>query len=637
MLMASLLASGGAIAQPGESVAPLTNADQTFLALREAARMNDSAKAAILGAQLADYPVPSYVAYYVLKPQLFDSANHAQLDAPDAPIQDFLQRYAGLAIADRLRNDYLLVLGARHDWSRFDDQYRQFVLNDDTQVKCYALQSRAMRGENVANAARALLVDPKNYGDGCVDLIGVLTQKKQFSQEDGWRQIRLAYEQNYVGVGNRIADALGDEWPRAELFRQAAAGSLIRTSQDVPEGQLQQLNALALVRMARNDPERAAAALPQVALTSAQRAQVWGSIAYLAALNQLPSAQMWYHYAGSAALSNPASEWRARTALRAGDWKGVRTAIAALPDSLRSDPAWIYWNARALREAGQTGAAQSGFTQIADQFNFYGQLANEELGRKITVPAPAPIPDAQVAAVANLPGFQLAQRFYAMGMRFEGNREWNWTLRPMSDAQLLASAEYARRIGLYDRTVNTADRTKTEHDFALRYLAPFYPIVQREAVRTGLDIEWAYGLMRQESRFASNARSVVGASGLMQLMPGTAKLVAKKIGLSLPRSGQAHSIETNIALGSYYLADLDQRFDNSLVLASAGYNAGPNRAQKWRAALPYPVEGAIFAETIPFSETRDYVKNVLSNTTYYAVLFEGRPQSLKARLGSIAP
>jgi soluble lytic murein transglycosylase len=632
-----LLAAGACAAQPA---APLQPSDQVFLALRDAARNNDAPTAAMLGAQLGGYAPQSYVDYFMLKPQLFDSGSHALADAPDAPVQAFLQRYDGLAIADRLRNDYLLVLGARHDWNNFDAQYSRFVLNDDTQVKCYALESRAAHGENVAAAARTLLVDPKGYGDGCVDLINALAQQNQFGSDDVWQQIRIAYEQNYVNTGNRIADALGAERPDPSVFDKVASAPPLYLARGIGSGKwFQELGVLALVRMARNDPAAAAASFDRVgpALSGKRRAEAWGSIAYLAALRRMPEALDWYRNAKDATLSNPAYEWRVRTALLAGDWKMVRTSIEAMPAPLRNQPSWVYWHARALREEGKEGEAQQEFAQIAPQFNFYGQLASEELGQKITTPPKTVVADADVAAVAGLPGFQLAQRFYAMNLRFEGNREWNWTLRNMSDRQLLASAEYARRIELYDRTVNTADRTVSEHDFSLRYVSPFRDIVQRDAVTTGLDIEWAYGLIRQESRFIINAQSGVGATGLMQLMPGTAKLVAKKIGLGALSPAQMADLDTNILLGTNYLESIYSQLDNSPVLASAGYNAGPGRARMWRDTLTHPVEGAIYAETIPFNETRDYVKNVLSNTTYYAALFEGRPQSLKARLGIITP
>ncbi|KNH06913.1 Soluble lytic murein transglycosylase precursor [Candidatus Burkholderia brachyanthoides] len=634
-----LVACSTASAVPLDADSPAPD-DRIFLQLRDAARTNDAAKAAALAAQIPNYPVPSYVEYFTIKPQLFDSQGHARIDAPDAPVLSFLQKYDGQAIADRLRNDYLVVLGSRHDWKNFQQQYSRFVLNDDTQVKCYALDARMSKGENVADAARALLVEPKWYGDGCVDLIGALAESGQFTTDDIWQQIRLTYEQNYTTTGLNIVDALGQEKPKDTLFDDAVNKPPIYLARGVmPNTPAHQLMLLAITRMARNDPAMAAATFSSVApsLTAQERAIGWGTIGYQAAIKRMPSAADWYRLSANATLSNPAYEWRTRSALLAGDWNMVRWSIEQMPPALRSQPSWVYWHARAVKQAGDTATANEEFQTIADQYSFYGQLALEELGQKITVPQRTTVTDAEIVQMQTVPGFALSQQFYMLNMRLEGNREWNWPLRTMTDRQLLAAAQYAKRIELFDRTVNTADKTKSEHDFTLRYLSPFREIVERDAKNTDLDIEWAYGLIRQESRFIINARSEVGAGGLMQLMPGTAQLVAKKIGFGPVSRAQMNEINTNILLGTNYLAMIYNQFDQSPVLATAGYNAGPGRPRQWRQDLRAPVEGAIFAETIPFAETRDYVKNVLSNTVYYAALFEGRPQSLKACLGYIAP
>ncbi|MDR5772821.1 MULTISPECIES: lytic transglycosylase domain-containing protein [unclassified Caballeronia] len=636
----TLVACGTASAvRPDEDFSPSSD-DRIFMQLRDAARANDPAKAAVLAAQIPNYPAPSYVEYFTIKPQLFDSQGHARIDAPDAPVLSFLQRNDGQAIADRMRNDYLVVLGSRHDWKNFEQQYARFVLNDDTQVKCYALEARLSKGENVAEAARALLVDPKWYGDGCVDLIGALAESGQFTSDDIWQQIRIAYEQNYTSTGSNIVEALGQEKPKGSLLDDAVNKPPLYLARGVmPNTPAHQLTLLAITRMARNDPAMAAATFSSVApsLTAQERAIGWGTIGYQAAIKRMPAASDWYRLSANAQLSNPAYEWRTRSALLAGDWNMVRWSIDQMPPTLRSQPAWTYWHGRAVKQAGDAATANQEFQSIADQYNFYGQLALEETGQKISVPPRTTVSDAEIAQMQSVPGFALSQRFYSLNMRLEGNREWNWPLRSMTDRQLIAAAQYAKRIELFDRTVNTADKTKTEHDFTLRYLSPFRDIVERDAQTTGLDIEWAYGLIRQESRFIINARSEVGAGGLMQLMPGTAQLVAKKIGMGPVSRAQMNDINTNILLGTNYLSMIYNQFDNSPVLATAGYNAGPGRPKQWRQDLRAPVEGAIFAETIPFTETRDYVKNVLSNTVYYAALFEGRPQSLKTRLGYIAP
>jgi soluble lytic murein transglycosylase len=275
---------------------------------------------------------------------------------------------------------------------------------------------------------------------------------------------------------------------------------------------------------------------------------------------------------------------------------------------------------------------------LAPQTNFYGQLSLEELGQKITVPPRAlPVTDEEIAPMATNAGFRRALKFFDLDLRFEGYREWNWELRKMNDRQLLAAAEFARRSDVLDRMVNTSDRTKAEFDFTQRFPTPYRDIMRATTQRQGMEMAWVYGLIRQESRFIMNARSHVGASGLMQLMPATAKYVAKKIGMTDFAHTQVNEIETNILLGTSYLNMVLTDLEGSQTMATAAYNAGPGRPRSWRSTLPRQVEGAIFAESIPFSETRDYVKKVLSNATYYAAMFEGKPQSLKARLGTVAP
>ncbi|KDP85097.1 lytic transglycosylase [Cupriavidus sp. SK-3] len=604
--------------QPQSLTIP-SNPDDAFVALREAARKNDVVRADAISATLVDYPISSYVEYFRIKPQMFDASGLARIDAPDDQVRAFLQRYKGEAIADRMRNDWLLVLGKKRDWANFDVEYPQFVLKDDTQVECYALLSRALKGQNVAADARAALSDPRYYGEGCVDLIGYLVQSRQIEPSDVAFQARQALEQNYVTLAARIAatapDTRGDS------------------------------NTLAtVVKMARNDPAQAAAYLSANAgsLSRDEQGSGWGVIGQFAAKKLAPEAAGYYRrqidQGGNQWLSDETQEWRVRAALRQGDWKQVRQAVELMRPELRAkDPAWTYWYGRALKADNRGAEAEKQFQSIAGQFNFYGQLASEELGNRIVLPARTQVSDAETNAMRTRPGFLRAQKLYDLNLRFEGNREWNWELRGMTDRQLLAAADYARRIELLDRAVNTADRTQAEHDFSLRFLMPYRDIMQRATDEVGLDMAWAYGLVRQESRFIMNARSSAGAHGLMQVMPATAKWVARKIGMSDFSPSMMSDPNVNIMLGTNYMSMVFTDLDSSWTLASAAYNAGPGRPKSWRSSLQRQVEGAIFAETIPFSETRTYVKNVLSNATYYAALMSGRPQSLKDRLGTVAP
>ncbi len=604
--------------------------DDVFLALRDAARRDDAAAAGELAARLADYPVPSYVDYYRLKPRI--------ASAPPAEIREYLKRYDGSAIADRLRNDWLLELGKIRDWVTFDEQYPLFELDDDTQLKCYALMSKAIKGQNVVDEARVLLVSPKDYGEACPQLIEVLSESGQFDINDLWSQIRLSAEYNFPDLVRRLA---GRTDVSEKLITQAIDKPALVVARGAGSGRAShEAFVIALGRVAKTSPAQAVAALEAAngQLSPQFQALGWAHIALQITLKLAPDAPAYWYKAGTAPLTMEGHQWKARAGLRAGDWKLVRAAIDAMPPALRADPTWIYWLGRAMLQEEQPEQAQRLFQSIANQTSFYGQLALEELGRKITIPQPAiaPTPEEVALAGANK-GLHRALKFFEMDLRFEGTREWNWQLRRMSDRELLAAAEFARKNNVLDRMVQTSDRTQAEFDFKQRFPTPFGDIMNTHTQALGLDKAWVYGLIRQESRFIQAARSHVGASGLMQLMPATARYVARKIGMSGFHPRRVNDIDVNIQLGTNYLNMVLNDLDGSQAMASAAYNAGPGRPRAWRSTLTGSVEGAIFAESIPFTETRGYVKNVLSNATYYAALFENKPQSLKARLGTVAP
>ena len=617
-------------AQAATSKKTLVNDDDRLMALREAAFHDDSQSADQYAAQLGNYDIPSYVDYYRLRARMAKASN--------AEYREFIQKYEGSAIADRARNDWLLMLGRRGEWDLFDQQYPQFVVADDNQLRCYAVLSRATKLQKVAQDAKALLNSPKDYGEGCYSMLNYMYQNQQLDAGFVYFQLRMAAENGALPLALRLGKLLDiPEKKISEAFEKPAA--LMKKGPEQNKVS-RELFLAALARLAKNDPEEAAQALSRYSarLTEHERANGWALIALQSAYKLEPDAIGYWTRADGADLTQEAYQWRVRSALRETDWKLVRQGILAMPASLRNDPAWIYWLGRAYKAEGRNDEAGKLFSSIADQHHFYGQLATEESGRKIGVPpAGRPVSAEELAQTEKNPGLQRALRFYSMNLRTEGTREWNWELRRMTERQILVAAELARQNQLLDRMVNTSDRTRGETDFGQRFPTPFSDSMYRMTSSLGLDMAWVYGLIRQESRFVMTAKSQVGASGLMQIMPATARYVAKKIGLSDFLPHQVNDIDTNIQLGTNYLNMVLTDLGGSQALASAAYNAGPGRPRAWRAKLSKPVEGAIFAETIPFQETRGYVKNVLSNATYYAAILEKKPQSLKARLGVVVP
>ena len=404
---------------------------------------------------------------------------------------------------------------------------------------------------------------------------------------------------------------------------------------------------IALVRLARQDPARAAALMDAgktpdgraLKLGTADRAFVWSQIAAAGMFRLDPQAPAWAEHARNAAISDHTRVWLARAALAEQDWTGLERILRAMDPALRQSPTWTYWHGRAQDALGHHKQARHIFQSLATRHDYYGKLAREELALPpAALPTPKAAPDSLVKAMDDNDGIRQAMAFYALGLRGEGNREWNFQMRGRNEQELRAAATWAARHGLLDRAINTDERILTgQADYSLRFPTPFAEQLLTITSQHAIDPAWVYGLIRQESRFVMQARSHVGASGLMQIMPDTARWVARQMGNTTYQAGQIDDLTTNLTFGSYYLKRALDDLSGSPVLATAGYNAGPRRAHSWRASLSRPLEGAIFTELIPFTETRHYVKAVLSNTVDYATLFSGQPQSLKSWLSTITP
>jgi soluble lytic murein transglycosylase len=610
--------------------------DEHVLAAKQAAERGDRLKLVKRLEAVRGHPLEPYVEYWLLGLRL--------READKDEVRDFLARHAGSYLADRLRREWLKVLGERGEWELFEAEYPP-LQQSDREIVCYALQNRLRRADAEAlEEARPLWFAAAELPEACLPVIERLIADKRLGVEDIWERLRRLLETNKLAAAKQTAAYLpSGQAPAAKTLEAVAAKPLrhlvLLPSDFAASRQGREMALFAVQRLARSDPSQAARQWKGIEdrFSAADRGYIYGQLGWQAAMKHLPEALGWYALAGKTPLSDEQLAWMARAGLRALDWNAVHEAIERMPKAMQAQPDWTYWRARAHEALGRKEEARALYARIAGQPNFYGNLAAEELGRPILPPPQAVKPSAQeVEAVAALPGIRRALALFRIGMRLEGIREWNWTLRGMDDAGLLAAAELARRHEIYDRAINTAERTLALHDFSLRYPAPFREHVEPKTKALQLDRGWVYGLMRQESRFVVNARSVAGAKGLMQLMPKTARWVAKKIGLKDYHPDRTNDADVNITLGTHYLKMVLDELDSHPVLASAAYNAGPGRARQWRDGSR-PLEGAIYAETIPFDETRDYVKKVMSNAVYYSALFDGAPQSLKRRLGFIAP
>jgi len=588
-------------------------------------------------AGLHDYPLASYVEYWWLLANLGLGNNFAVSNVAD--FNAFLTTQADGVLAENLRKEWLRALGKLDRWDLFLPEFQRLNI-DDADLICHQWRYRIAQGDGSAlTEAKSFWTGGRTASDNCYDVFEQLRAAQLVTTENSWPRVRRLLEDNQLADARKSA-ALIDKLPAS--FERYTASAGLNPAAYLEKEKLNsrsrasvELFLFAINRVARSDAAKAAAFIEQKGkdLSVADRGYAWAQIAMYGAMQHDPAALGWYEDANVVVLNDAQATWRARAALRAGDWAALRLAVDAMSPLEKREPAWRYWLSRADAAGGNEAGAAKLREALARENNFYGLLAAEESGQLPTPNWKGWRPSAvDMTAVRQRPALVRALLLYQLDMKTEGVREWQFAIRNMNDQELLAAAEVARSAGVPDRAIGTADRTIMLHDFSQRFPTPYRTDLQLQARAQGLDESWVYGLIRQESRFMADAKSRVGAAGLMQLMPATAKWAARQVGMSAFSPQRVADVPVNLALGSFYLKHVLDDLGHP-ILATAAYNAGPGRARRWRANQA--LEGAIYAESIPFTETRDYVKKVMTNAWFYSSQAGVANASFKKMIGTV--
>lgn len=619
-------------------------ARESYNAKNEAALANDYAQ---LDAE--QYLLAPYADYWLMLLRL-DKAQNEE-------VENFLAKYGNYPFAERMRGEWLKKLGKQQDWQTFFEQYPNYK-RDDVAVQCYALFGRSVAegaGSDLAAQTRKLWMTTTDLPSSCTPLFDAMQKEGALTSDDLWERFRLALQSGKLPLAKNIAGRIADfdekdlklldvanQTPKALLDGkpQPVKSSRKKTATSIAASYKTragiEINLFALDRLARTSVPDAVEIMQQIQekFSNADRGFAWGRIAYHSARTHHPKALDYYGLAKNTSLDKEQLAWKVRAALRAGDWETVDATISAMQPDQQQEGAWRYWKARALNEKGMMTEANKILAPLSRERHYYGWLAAEEVETAIgNVTVEYQPSDMEVMAIASQPAIKRSLELQKLGMRWEAKAEWVWATRSFDDKQLLAAAEYAMRQQWYDIAITTADNTRQLHNFSLRYPTPYRDLFRAAAENEGVDEAWIYGLARQESRFMHHAKSGVGAAGLMQIMPATAKWAAKRIGMSNYSNELIHDLTTNVSIGTYYLRYTFELMNGQAVMATAAYNAGPSRAKRWLASEP--MEAAIYVETIPFAETRGYVQKVMSNALMYAPRLGRSALSLKARLGVI--
>jgi soluble lytic murein transglycosylase len=564
-------------------------------------------------------------------------------------ITSFAQRYPQSAMTEKLAADYVEEKVKQSDFASAQPVL-PYVTNADQAESCAVAQVRAKSGDPLVFAEfKDVWLTTNSQPELCTGLGRMMLSSPLMTEQDRQQRVWGQLRAGQSGQALATAQTLGINLSLAQLNQIQANPLNYLWSAPKASSVDHAYLIFAMGRLADSDLNSALSAIQRAAQGTPVQVQkaLYRAVGYIGGTTVMKNnfnREVLNYLDASYGLpfSSEEAEIYARQAIRFSAWESLIRAIDAMSVTQKQEDRWQYWLARASEQRGDASskrAAQQIFKKLAEGDDYHNLLAKDQLGQKYSN-----LPNNVQPSNHDLQRLNQDIHFSrAFALRRVDapenyiNREWNWAVRQAylkhDDGLLLAAAKRATDMGWYDRAIYAADRTENKHNYAYRYAMPHQNYVVSHSRNAGVDPAWAYGLMRQESRFVTNARSHVGAGGLMQIMPDTAKLIARQMGESYNPAALT-DMNTNIRYGTFYLSMIQSQLSNSPVLATAGYNAGPNRARRWQPETQ-AIAADQYTESIPLTETRDYVKHVMTNATHYGVLLGQGAQSLEKRMNII--
>jgi soluble lytic murein transglycosylase len=617
-------------------------ADSDFLSAQRAAKSGDLTTLDMYRQQMSDSVLAPYPEYWQLN-------NNLVTQSPNA-IKSFLDRYPNSAMGEKLLGDYIEVKARAGDFSS-TKQLTSLLTNPDANESCALALTNAANGDilTLSSLRADVWLTTSKMTDLCSAVADQLLTSPLMTDDDRVQRLRTLLRVGQVSRALPVASRLNISLDSSKLASIAASPQnyLIDAPNATLQDQMYYLYAIA--RLASDNPDAADSQLSRdknrlPAATLQYGYRILG-MNYATNTNKYGFDQRvvsWFNRSVGLSFSDEEAEAYARMAIRFSQWNDLMLALDAMSIQKQNERVWRYWFARATEQRPDEQAqrvAKSFYTSLATDDDYYGLLARDRLGLKFNQLSPTYSPtSSDYQRLKNDINFQRAFTLHSIGADASyANREWNWAVRQaylkQDDGILIAAADQANKISWFDRAIYAAERTTNQHDDRLRYLTPFRSLTERYSLQVGLDPAWVYGLIRQESRFLIQAKSNVGAGGLMQVMPSTAHWIARQMGEPYQAS-KLSDMDTNIRYGTFYLNHIYGQLGGQPVLATAGYNAGPLRAKRWQPSLA-PLAADQYTETIPFTETRNYVKQVMTNAVHYGLIFNQGGQSITKRMGTI--
>ena len=604
------------------TVAPLQadieKSRQLFRQASVALELNQVNKFRKLLAELEDYPLQPYLVNDALRRHI----HRASVEK----VSNFLDKYKDYPFAYHVRAKWLSSLAKRQNW---EDYLTYFDNRDNTRLQCLAFQARLKLGrlEGINEQIKKIWLRGYSQPSECDIAFKYFLDTDENAGKAIWLRIEKAFQARRPNLARHLAKKLDEKdrvivdlWYRAHRRPQQTLESLGKVQDEAIN---RTIIVHAIDRLARHDSLVARDTwleiAPKFQFNQAQRDKIAQRIALSSAYQHQPEAKQLLIELPSELKNDQAYLWLARIQLRTQDWEGLVRTISEMPAHLQQENEWQYWLARSLEFQGFATRADDIMQNLSSKGNYYGFLAADRVERDYNLKQEdASISGIDEAAMLTENPYMLrARELFFLDRPVDAKREWFQALRKLDTAQIKQAATLASSWKWHDSAIKTVAKTSHRSDYSLRFPMPYKQQVMNHAESRQLDPSVIYGVMRRESLFDPMARSRVGALGLMQLMPETARHVANSLGLKKLRRADILKVDNNINLGTQYFRSVMNRFDNNVSLAAAAYNAGPLNVKKWLPRDEEVLPADLWVETVPFNETRNYVQAVLAYATVF--------------------
>jgi soluble lytic murein transglycosylase len=583
---------------------------------------------------LKDYSLYPYLRYNYLQPRLPKTDNEE--------IRGFLAQYADFPPADELHAQWLKQLARNRDWQMY---YETYTPQEDPALQCNYLIARINTGNRslLLEDIRSVWLTGSALPPDCNPVIDFLKKNDQLTDDLVWQRFELAMQKNNTGLARHLMTYMDKDhknWANLWLAMHANPDQQTGNPQIEDTSITREIMGHGIKRLARLNLNMAIKRWDDIqqrfSFTPGERADIDHILAVSAAEKKHPRAIELLDRIENFNVDEDVFHWRLITCLADNDWERLRKWTESVPADEDIKYRWLYWHARALEQTGYMEKATQIFTAIAGKRDYYGFLAADRIGAPYNMEH-NPLPDnpEEKQKITSMPGIQRALELREIGEKQLARREWNFALSHMTAYQQEIAAALAADWGWYGQAILTMGRAHTFNDLEVRFPIPYESLIDENARKQQLDQGWVYALVRSESAFIEDAESPAGALGLMQIMPRTGKLTAKSMGISNFRVAHLLEAEKNVPIGSVYLKKMLDLFGGNMILATAAYNAGPQRVQSW---LPKTdcMDPDVWVERIPFTETRKYVRRVMFFSSIYDWRLHRAVMPLNQRMATVS-